>query len=182
MAFLARWLLILTIILPPMHAYAADALELAEQEIKAGLLYNFLKYTQWPPELIERSQVLTVCLFGKDPFSNYLAPMSGRTVNQRVITLRSVRNVNEAGSCQMLFFNAEEKARWAELRQALNGKSVLTVSDLNGFTDAGGMIEFGRKENHVQVALNMGAVTAAGLIVQERLLKLVTVVHPEGTH
>jgi hypothetical protein len=160
----------------PAQGYAADSLQLAEQEIKAGLLYNFLKYTEWPAGADPSS--ISVCIFGDDPFGGYLDPMAGRTVNQRVITLRNIRDVSEAEGCQLLFVNAAEKTRWPQLQKFLAGKSILSVSDFSGFTAAGGMIEFGHQNNHISASLNIDSVNAAGLRVQERLLRLVTVVHP----
>src|SRR5581483_10691289 len=113
-----------------------------------------------------------------DPFEGYLQPMAGRTVNQRSIAIRKVHDVQKTSTCQLLFVNANEKERWPQLRDFLKGKAVLTVSDFRDFIENGGMIEFGRKGNHISVDLNMGAVTNARLHMQDRLLKLVTVVNP----
>lgn len=155
-------------------AEAAENIQLYEQKIKAGLLYNFLKYTEWPAE--NHVATLTVCIFGADPMEGYLQPMEGRTVNQRTIALRYVQAPEQARACHLLFVNGEEKDRWLQLQTVLTGKSILTVSDYEGFINDGGMIEFGRTDNHIDVAINMDAVNAAKLRVHERLLKLATVV------
>ena len=164
----------------PAQAFADAGLRLQEQEIKAGLLYNFLKYVEWPSNSAS-AQTTTVCVFGDDPFNGYLQPMAGRTVNQRQIAIRNVHDVADAGTCQLLFVNADEKARWPQLVKSLSGKGVLTVADFDDFAASGGMIEFGLKDGHINVRLNLDAVIAAGLHVEDRLLKLVTVVHP-GEH
>ena len=106
--------------------------------------------------------------------------MAGRTVNQREISVASVHSAAEARNCQLLFVNSDDKANWPQLRQALAGKSVLTVSDFPGFAEAGGMIEFGHRDDHISATLNLKAVQAAGLRVQDRLLRLVTILHAEG--
>lgn len=163
-------------------AYAGDGLELHEQEIKAGLLYNFLKYTEWPPAKAGSGSIVT-CVFGDDPFNGYLQPMAGRTVNQREIIIRNIHEIHDADGCHLLFVNAVEKDRWPQLLKALAGKSVLTVSDFPGFADSGGMIEFGHKDSHISAELNLSAMNGAQLLVQNRLLKLVTPVHstaPDG--
>jgi len=160
----------------PVTAHATENLQLHEQQIKAGLLYNFLKYTDWPQGSVSDSSI-AVCIFGNDPFEGYLQPMAGRIVNRRQITIRIIHTIENAGSCHLLFINADEKSSWPQLLESLKGKSVLTVSDFDGFADSGGMIEFGKKGDHINVNLNMEAVTAARLRVQDRLLRLVTVVH-----
>lgn len=159
------------------QAFAEENLQLQEAEIKAGLLYNFLKYTQWPVT----SPSVVVCVYGEDPFGGYLQPIAGRSVNQHEIALHTVHTVDEMAACHLLFVNAAEKAHWPEVRKFLVGKSVLTVSDFEDFAQTGGMIEFGRKNDHISVDLNIDAVTAAHLSVGERLLKLVTVLHPSGS-
>lgn len=153
-------------------------LRLQEQEIEAGLLYNFLKYIEWPSASTAASpSTAVVCVFGADPFAGYLQPMAGRTVNQRRIEVRSVHDVDDAAKCQLVFVSADEKERWPQLQKSLMGKGVLTVSDFAEFIDDGGMIEFGRKDDHINVELNMDSVAAAKLQVEDRLLKLVTIVH-----
>ncbi len=156
-------------------AEAVDALRLREQEIKAGLLYNFLKYTEWPESSFAQVTDFSVCLFGGDPFGGSLKPMQGRTVNRRVITVREIRDISEVDSCHLLFVNGAEKTRWPELRKALAGKNVLTVSDIAAFTAAGGMIELGYEGSRINAVLNASAVTGAGLRIEDRMLRLVTV-------
>jgi hypothetical protein len=158
-------------------AQAADV-QLVEQQIKAGLLYNFLKYTQWPPERAQRAgAAIRVCLFGGDPFDGHLQPMAGRTVNEHVIEVRNVRTVTDADDCSLLFVHADQKENWPELQKALAGKSVLTVSDFQGFALSGGMIEFTRTANRISVTINTEPISSANLQVEDRLLRLASVVH-----
>lgn len=153
----------------------ADKVELIEQKIKAGLLYNFLKYTDWPAA--PAGGEILVCLYGGDAFDGHLQPMVGRTVNQRPIAVRAVKTDAEVEPCALVFVRADQKDKWPGLHKSLGNKSILTVSDFAGFTSAGGMIEFSRAESRIEVKLNVDAVAAARLTVGERLLKLASVVH-----
>lgn len=157
---------------------AAENIELAEQKIKAGLLYNFLKYTDWPDTSLAQDAPLTVCVLGRDSFEGSLDPLEGRNVKQRNIAIRKMTEGSDVVGCHLLFLDSGVKKRWPELRARLADKSVLTVSDLPGFIHDGGMIEFGSKQNRIDVTLNLQAVKSAHLAVQERLLRLVTVVEP----
>lgn len=159
-------------------AYGEDNVRLVEQEIKAGLLYNFLKYTQWPPEHANRDAV--VCLLGGDPFGGHLQPMAGRTVNQHSIEIRNLESLKDVGGCSLLYVHANQKSDWPQMQKALTGKDVLTVSDFDGFAEKGGMIEFTRNDNRIGVKINVDAVTAAHLTVENRLLRLANAVHSGG--
>jgi hypothetical protein len=159
-------------------AQAQDSVRLAEQDIKAGLLYNFLRYTEWPARS-PAPEAMVVCVYGRDPFSGRLTPMSGRTVNRQPIRIRYVEAQREVDGCSMLFVNAEERSDWPDLRAYLARRQVLTVSDYEGFARSGGMIEFTRANNRVGVRVNLGAAQAAQLVVQERLLRLASVVETD---
>jgi len=162
----------------PGSCRAGESLQMMEQKIKAGLLYNFLKYTEWPRATA--ASAVAVCVFGDDPFRGSLEPMAERTVNRRPITLRHVREVPRTEGCHLVFVNAAERDRWPELAAFLAGKSVLTVSDFPEFVSAGGMIELGQKGDRIDVKVNMAALASAGLQVQERLLRLAHVVDAGG--
>ncbi len=158
-------------------AAAQNSVRLAEQDIKAGLLYNFLRYTEWPAPA---SGAMVVCVYGRDPFSGRLTPMSGRTVNRQAIRIRFIDAQAEIDGCSMLFVNAEERSDWPGLRTYLTRRHVLTVSDYDGFARAGGMIEFARANDRVAVRVNPGAAEAADLVIQERLLRLASIVETDA--
>ena len=152
-------------------AQAQENLRLAEYAIKVGLLYNFLHYTEWP-DGAQASAGYTVCVYGEDPFGGRLALMAERTVNRHAITVAQVSDTTAARECSLVFVNAAEREQWPRLRAALASGGVLTVSDFDGFVAAGGMIEFTRVRDRIGVRINTHAVSAAGLSVGDRMLRL----------
>jgi hypothetical protein len=157
---------------------AQEGLRLAEQDIKAGLIYNFLRYTQWPQA--RSGQPLVVCVYGGDPFNGRLQPMSGRTVNQRPIEVRGASADRDLDACALVVINANAREEWPRLRTYLSRRSILTVSDYEGFARSGGMLEFARVSNRISVRVNVGAAEAANLSVGDRLLRLASVVRTEN--
>jgi hypothetical protein len=177
---LTRWLIALAFfaVLTAPAVAAQEGIRLAEQDIKAGLIYNFLRYTEWPQG--RAGQPLIVCVYGGDPFSGRLQPMAGRTVNQRPIQLRGVSADRDLDACAMVVINAEARNEWPRLRMYLSRRSILTVSDYDGFARSGGMLEFTRASNRIGVRVNVGAAEAANLAVGDRLLRLASVVRTEN--
>ena len=57
------------------------------------------------------------------------------------------------------------------------GCSVLTVSDIDGFADAGGMIQLVREGGRVRFEVNLDSVRGADLTMSSKLLRLASVVH-----
>lgn len=164
--------------MPCLQAHAQTQLQMEEQKIKAGLIYNFLKYTQWPPERSESSSPLVICIFGaEDPFSGYLRPIEDRTVNQRPISLRHISRIDEASNCHMVFVGKDQQDQWPDLHRSLDGKSVLTVGDFENFASNGGMIEFNTRDNRVQIELNPDAAAVAHLHIYDNLRRLAKTTH-----
>ena len=172
-------------LLLPLRCFAQEQsqLQLSAQKIKAGLIYNFLKYTEWPSEKMATTPAtLVVCIFGtEDPLSGYLQPIEERTVHQHVVKLQHISTVEEAAKCHMLFVGGDEQAQWPALRTFLANKSVLTVGDFNGFSRAGGMIEFSTEDNRIQIWLNIEAVSESRLHIYDSLRRLAKVTHPPST-
>lgn len=170
---LASLLLALLLLAAPLSPASSQGLVLHEGEIKAGLLYNFLKYTDFPDG---SGASINVCLYG-DPFDGYVNHMSSLTVHEKPISVREVSSSAEALGCQLLFVSSGARGVWPQLATALRGKAVLTVSDFDGFAQSGGMIEFTRNGDHIGALLNIDAVNAAHLHVWSRMLRLAQVVH-----
>lgn len=165
---------------PPAQAEDAAALQLYEQKIKAGLIYNFLKYTEWPPEKMSKdTPSVVICILGAhDPFNGYLEPIEERTVNQHPIRLRHVFGTEDTAACHLLFISEIEREHWSQLRRALADKNILTVGDFDGFANDGGMIQFGNKDNHIYVELNVNAISSAHLTIYNNLRRLARTSQP----
>jgi hypothetical protein len=57
------------------------------------------------------------------------------------------------------------------LLQTLRGQSVLTVSDAEGFTGRGGMIQFLPDHNRIRLRIDLDAARAANLSLSSKLLR-----------
>lgn len=158
---------------------AAQDVRLAEQKIKAGMLYNFLKYTHWPE--MPAGEPVRVCLYGGDPFDGNLQPMEERSVNGRPIRVQRLSDPTAAAICQLLVLDTARRSDWPLLQQQLASKPVLTLSEMKNFTGQGGMIEFDHHNSHVRALLNKEAMQATPLRVEDRLLNLVTIVNAGGS-
>jgi hypothetical protein len=64
----------------------------------------------------------------------------------------------------------------------LRGRPILTVSDADGFAEAGGMIGLFIEDSRVRFAINLGAAESAHLTISSRLLNLARIVRssPKG--
>lgn len=151
----------------------AQTRSLNEEKIKAGLLYNFLKYTEWPAN----GGTLNVCLFRGDPFSGSLNPLKGRTAQQSKIKITRISSPAEIGGCNLLFVHSGAAASVPAVLSAAGSKGVLTMSDIRGFARMGGMVELStREDRRIHMIVNLRAAEQAGLRIQPRMTRLAEVV------
>lgn len=150
-------------------AWAAASAQL-EYQVKAGFICNFIKYVEWPPS--KDNGPLSICILGKTPSDDAFDSMKGRTVRNRVIAVRRIGTMEELGDCEVLFISASQKRNLPHILAALEGRGVLTVSDMKRFVDSGGMIGFVTHGENLRFEINLKAATRAGLRLSSQLLKL----------
>jgi len=148
-------------------------------EIKVAFLYNFAKFVDWP-ERPDTSE-LVVGIYGENPFGPAWQHLGGKTVNGLPLRRIEVSTPEEAAGCQLIYFAPSVGDRLPGILAALRGRPVLTISDISGFTGAGGMIGLLEHERRIRFAINLDATRAAGLILDAQLLNLaVSVIRREG--
>jgi hypothetical protein len=81
-------------------------------------------------------------------------------------------------TCHILFISQSESKRLEQIVAALKGRSILTVSDSDGFTRYGGMIRFVTEKNKLRLRINLEAATAANLTISSKLLRPAEIVTP----
>jgi hypothetical protein len=144
-----------------------------EYQVKAAFLYNFIKFVEWPGDG-RAGAPSTLCLgiLGKDPFGDALEVVRGKTAKGRTIVVVHFRRVEEVKDCDVLFISDSEKGQLAQTLKYLQNFPVLTVADLEGFCQAGGIIGLIEARKKVSFEVNIAAARRAGLRISSQLLKL----------
>lgn len=146
-----------------------------EYEVKAAFLYNFTRFVHWPPEVFNsHPNVITVGVLGNNPFGEALRSLEGKVAKGRKLTVLSFRTVQEVKPCHVLFISESEKNRLSQALKAVGDSSVLTVSEVKGFTEQGGIINFHLKSGRIGFEINVKAAERAGLKISSKLLNLAT--------
>ena len=110
-----------------------------EYTLKAGFLFNFLKFVEWPAQAFDDPEApIVVCLLGQDPFGDILDSMAGRAVRGRKIDIKRCSELKEMQPCHVVFVSESETRKLSGILSALDERPILTVSDLSGFASRGG--------------------------------------------
>jgi len=153
----------------------------SEYQVKAAFLYNFAKFVEWPPDLFnDPRRPLVLCVAGEDPFGDFLdGIVQGKTANGHPLAIRRLQREGEARSCHILFISSSERNRVRPVLKSLNGASVLTVGETDGFAQQGGMINLTLEDNRVHFEINVDAAEHAGLKISSKLLSLAKIIREE---
>ena len=157
-------------------AAQGDAVPPTEQEVKAAYLYNFAKYVEWPQSPAPEPQWV-VGVLGDGDFGDVLQKLlAGKTARERPFVARRLLDPGQAAQAHIVFIAASEAPRLPAILKSLEGSRALTVSDIDGFAEKGGMIGFRMDGKKVRFDISPQAATRAGLRISSQLLALARVV------
>jgi hypothetical protein len=158
----------MSVVMAPHRARAQSA---SEYQIKAAFLSKFAGFVQWPSEMDDGP--ICIGIIGVDPFGHFLDQgVEGETINGRQLQVRRFQSVAEVGRCQILFISSSESGRLREILNRLQGKPVLTVGDMRGFCESGGVINLKLIDSAIRLEINVAAGQRVGLRFSYKLLRL----------
>jgi YfiR/HmsC-like len=151
-----------------------------EYRLKAAVLYNLTKFVEWPGESFPvATSPFVICILGIDPFGTALdESLPSRPVGGRAVVVRRIADV-ETG-CHILFIADSEVRRLPSIMDKLRGASVLTVGEVTGFVDRGGVIGLVTEDDRVRFEINADAAAKARLKISARLMTLASTARRRG--
>ena len=136
-----------------------------EAGVKAGYLFNFTKYTQWPAGAFTSGTApIVIGVLGDDPFGEVLdQTVAKRTSQERKVVIRRARDVKALLGCQTVFISRSEQARLPVILAALRRTPVLTVCDVDEFFEQGVMIKLSLVKETVRFEVKLEPAERAGI-------------------
>jgi hypothetical protein len=152
-----------------------------EYRLKAAILYNIARFVEWPSAAFaDAGSPIVMCVLGADPFGAGVLDevLRGRTVGARPVTIR--RSSEPAAGCHVVFIPYSEKKHVTDIIDRLGSNSVLTISDVDRFTEHGGIIGLTTDGDRIRFDVNASAAERAKLTVSARLMALASAVRRGG--
>ena len=154
-----------------------------EYDLKAALLYKFTKFVLWPDNAFAASpDGVHLCLIGRDDFGSSIQGLQGQKVQGQAVEIERLADFSRTSAeklrhCQIAFISRSEGERLQLIIDALGTAPVLTVSDLDGFASAGGMIGFVTVDSKIGFEINPAASRRVGIKIGAQLLQLATLIN-----
>ncbi|MGE5671994.1 MAG: YfiR family protein [Fibrobacterota bacterium] len=154
--------------------YCQDSTSTLENQVKAAYIYNFTKFVYWNTQpQINDSTPLTIAIIGDESIGTILESFSKTQGKVRPLLVKVITtNDTNLTGCDIVYIGKVATKKLPVLLKRIDNNSILTVSDISGFTAKGGMIGFYLDNGKVKIEINMTAVANAKLQISAKLLEV----------
>jgi hypothetical protein len=149
----------------------ASAQDVTEPNLKAAFVYHFAKFTEWPARL-PLGEPFVMCVVGDAAIRDALE----RTVKDRLVAAHAIlvwqMDEGPPRVCHVMYLSGLTIGKATALITGLRDAPVLTLSDIDGFTEMGGIAQFFFEHGQLRFRVNRESAKRAGLEISSRLLQL----------
>ncbi|WP_404301943.1 YfiR family protein [Alicycliphilus denitrificans] len=168
----------MVLVLPAGGARAQPA-PAPEYAVKSALLFKLPRFVYLPR--LEGGTRISLCLLGKNPFGGALAKLAQTPIDGRSVQLRQPEDAAQALDCDFVFIARSEADQLKSILGRLGEAPVVTISDIDGFARAGGMVEMALHPDggdSLNILINRRAAQAHRIHFNAQLLRLARIVEP----
>jgi hypothetical protein len=152
---------------------AAAAQDVTEPALKAAFIYNFTKFTDWPEAAAPASESFVLCVVGDEAVGGALEQMiKGRAIGGHSMAVAIVAPTGPQRACRVLYLSGMTAGQATQIITGLRDLPVLTISDLDGFVELGGIAQLFFEHGRLRFNVQVGSATRARLHISSRLLAL----------
>src|SRR5437879_13644516 len=149
----------------------AQAQERPSHEIYSMMMFNFVKYVQWPVD--DNSKEFVIGVVGNTEIYNTLNTWySGKAKGNKTLVIKKFNNASEITDCEVVFIDRSKSNEFDAINNKVKGKGTLVVTDQNGLGSKGSCINFKRVDEKLRFELNQHAIEASNLKVASALSQM----------
>ena len=145
-----------------------NAQEKPIHEIHSAMLYNFIKYVQWPNEG-ETGDFVVGVIGDENVFNTLKTWYDGKSKGSKKYVIKKLASAEEATGCQVVYVGKSKNRDFDVIKSSVTGKSILTITDGNGMGLKGSCINFKVIDGKLKFELNQASVTGSNLKVSSQL-------------
>jgi hypothetical protein len=152
----------------------------SQSAVKAAFLFNFAKFTEWPPGRLAPQGTLRFCVTEAAVAEALRTTVADRLIRSHPLVVALVKPDDDLRDCALAYVGPLEPRSAARLVESLRGAPVLSVSDFEQFTALGGIVHFYKDDGRMRFAINTAAAERAQLRLDSQLLSLAKVIKEGG--
>ena len=137
-------------------------------EIHSMMLYNFMKYVNWPASVSSGDFVIGVIGDG-DVYGTLTKWYGTKSKGAQKIVIKQFNSPSEISGCHVLYVGKGSSGDFDAILGAISGKPTLTITDKTGLGKKGSCINFKTVGGKLKFELNQAALDGASLKVSSQL-------------
>ena len=152
----------------------ASGQDVTEPALKAAFIYSFAKFTEWPTDAVPRAaEPFVLCVLGDAAVGDALERLvKGRSLAGHSMAVSHVAPAGAQSLCHVLYVSGVTATQAGQLVARHRDVPVLTISDVEGFTDVGGIAQFFFEQGQLRFTIQAGSAKRAHLQISSNLLAL----------
>jgi YfiR/HmsC-like len=137
-------------------------------EIHSAMLYNFIKYVQWPNET-EAGDFVVGVMGDEDVFNTLKQWYDGKPKGSKKYVIKKLTSAEEAATCAVVYLGKGKSNQFEAIKGSITGKPVLTITNGNGLAQKGSCINFKVIDGKLKFEMNQGTFGSNNLKVSSQL-------------
>lgn len=140
--------------------------------IKSVFIYNFTRYVEWPADYQTGNFIITMFGTNAAMLAELNTMAKTKTVGAQKIEIRNTTTLDGIGKCNILYVTPDVTTPLSDIIARINGKSILLVTEKQGYALKGAAINFVVVENKQKFELNKANAEKYNLKVSAQLVTL----------
>ncbi len=146
-----------------------------ENKLQAAILYNIVKYFEWPTK--NESGDLEIAVLGNDEiFEALKVGYEGRFVGNKKCVIKKISNAGDASTNSVIYIGKSKSKDFDFVKNMAANKSLLTITDKDDWGRKGSCINFVIVDGKLKFELNRAAIATSNLKVSWTLTSMAIII------
>ena len=137
-------------------------------EVYSMMVFNFVRYVQWPDHTASGEFVIGV-VGNSDVYNTLNTWYGGKPRGSKTYVIKKFSSASDVTDCHVVFIDKSKSGDFDDINNKVKGKGTLVITDKNGLGEKGSAINFKTVDNKLKFELNQKAIEASNLKVSGAL-------------
>ncbi len=159
--------LVLVIVLM-VFGFSLNSAERPVHEIHSMLVFNFIKYIEWPEET--KSGEFVIAIVGDKDVYNTITKFYGtRAIKGQSVKVVGIDDVNSLNNAHVIYISDDFSKQFDGIHEKFSGKPTLMITDKSGLGKKGSCINFKEINGRLKFEINQKSIESNNLKISSQL-------------
>ena len=145
----------------------------SEDKLKAVIVGKVAKYITWKDNNATTFKITIL----KDQYGDLFDEIyKDKQIKDKAVKVIYIKNIEELNDTDILYIPKVNSLELQEILKKTDNKNIFTISDIRGFAQKGGALQFYFHAQKLKLKMNIDVVQKEGFSVNRTLLRIVDIV------